>query len=66
MATMIPDDIEEFKTEGEKCFYHFLDTGKTVKLIEYDGQRHSFINEAWYDFMDRVSKFFNLNVKNVE
>jgi len=29
MATMIPDDIQEFKTEGKKCFYHFLATGKT-------------------------------------
>ena len=26
MATMIPDDIEVFKTDGEKLFYHFLAT----------------------------------------
>ena len=49
-----------------KLLQAFLDAGRTVKLIAYDGQRHSFINEAWYDFMDRVSKFYNLNVKNVE
>jgi uncharacterized protein len=49
-----------------KLLQAFLDAGKTVKLIAYDGQRHSFINEAWYDFMDRVSKFFNQYVKNVE
>jgi uncharacterized protein len=49
-----------------KLLQVFLDAGKNVKLIAYDGQRHSFINKAWYDFMDRVSKFFSLNVKNVE
>jgi hypothetical protein len=26
MALMIPDDVEQFKTEGEKHFYHFLQT----------------------------------------
>jgi hypothetical protein len=25
MATMIPVDIEEFETEGEKAFYEFLE-----------------------------------------
>jgi len=49
-----------------KLLQAFLDAGKSVKLIAYEGQRHSFINEAWYDFMDRVAKFYNLNVKNVE
>lgn len=49
-----------------KLLQALLDAGKSVKLIAYDGQRHSFVNEAWYDFMDRVTKFYNLNVKNVE
>ena len=26
MATMIPKDIDEFKTEGEKRFYRFLES----------------------------------------
>jgi hypothetical protein len=26
MATMIPGGIEEFKTEGERCFYRFLES----------------------------------------
>jgi hypothetical protein len=25
MATMMPSDIEEFETEGEKTFYRFLE-----------------------------------------
>jgi hypothetical protein len=24
MATMIPDDVEEFKTDGERVFFNFL------------------------------------------
>jgi hypothetical protein len=43
-----------------------LEAGKTVKLVKYEGQRHSFVNEAWYSFMDSIVKFFNQNVKNVQ
>lgn len=51
---------------SKKLLEAFLDAGKSVKLVAYEGQRHSFINEAWYDFMERVSKFFNLYVKNID
>jgi pimeloyl-ACP methyl ester carboxylesterase len=47
-----------------KLFNAFIEAGKPVKLVAYDGQRHSFINEAWYQFMDTVAKFFNQHVKN--
>jgi uncharacterized protein len=47
-----------------KLFNALLDAGKPVKLVAYEGQRHSFVNEAWYGFMDTISKFYNLNVKN--
>jgi dipeptidyl aminopeptidase/acylaminoacyl peptidase len=48
-----------------KLFNAFLEAEKPVKLVAYDGQRHSFVNEAWYQFMDTVAKFFNQNVKNL-
>jgi len=35
MATMIPTDIEEFGTEGEKAFYKFLEG--VAKLIRFVG-----------------------------
>jgi hypothetical protein len=35
MATMIPGDIEEFGTEGEKAFYKFLEG--VAKLIGFLG-----------------------------
>jgi pimeloyl-ACP methyl ester carboxylesterase len=47
-----------------KLFNAFLEAGKPVKLVAYDGQRHFFINEAWYQFMDTIAKFFNQHVKN--
>lgn len=42
----------------------FLDAGKPVKLIAYEEQRHSFVNEAWYRFMENAAKFFDQYVKN--
>lgn len=47
-----------------KLFDALQDAGKPVKLIEYKEQRHSFINEAWYQFMESVVKFFDQNVKS--
>ncbi|MFZ5857659.1 MAG: alpha/beta hydrolase family protein [Chloroflexota bacterium] len=47
-----------------KLFEALQEAGKPVKLIEYKEQRHSFINEAWYQFMETVVKFFDANVKN--
>lgn len=49
-----------------KLFQAFMDLGKPVKLVAYEEQRHSFINEAWYDFMSTVAKFFDARVKNLE
>lgn len=49
-----------------KLFDAFVAAGKPAKLIEYEGQRHSFVNEAWYQFMDTVTKFFDENVKFAE
>jgi dipeptidyl aminopeptidase/acylaminoacyl peptidase len=44
-------------------FEALQEAGKPVKLIEYKEQRHSFINEAWYQFMETVVKFFDENLK---
>ncbi len=49
-----------------KLFDAFLAAKKPAKLIEYKEQRHSFVNEAWYQFMDTISKFFDENVKFAE
>jgi len=46
-----------------KLFEALQEAGKPVKLIEYKEQRHSFIDEAWYQFMEAVVKFFDENVK---
>lgn len=40
------------------------DAGKEVGLYQYDGEGHSFVEQPWFDFMLRVLKFFDVNVKN--
>lgn len=41
-----------------------LDAGKDVQLFQYDGERHSFIGPAWFEFMGRTLRFFDKYVKN--
>jgi len=40
------------------------DAGKYAELYQYDGERHSFISQPWFDFMERVVRFFDKHVKN--
>lgn len=40
------------------------EAGKSVELYGYEGEGHSFIGQPWFDFMNRVLRFFNANVKN--
>lgn len=40
------------------------DAGKYAELYSYDGERHSFISQPWFDFMSRVVRFFDKYVKN--
>lgn len=42
------------------------DAGKDVELIRYEGERHSFIGQPWFDFMERTLRFFDTNVKSME
>lgn len=40
------------------------DAGKYVELYSYEGERHSFISQPWFDFMSRVVRFFDKYVKS--
>jgi uncharacterized protein len=40
------------------------DAGKQVEMYQYEGERHSFIGEPWFVFMNRVLGFFDEHVKN--
>ncbi len=40
-----------------------LDAGKNVELYQYEGERHSFIGDAWLTFMNRAVRFFDEQVK---
>jgi len=41
-----------------------LEAGKEVQLFQYEGERHSFIGPAWFEFMGRTLRFFDKYVKN--
>ena len=49
---------------SKKLYQAFLDAGKPAKLFAYEGQRHSFIGDAWFRFMEETVRFFDDNVKN--
>lgn len=49
---------------SRKLYQAFLDADKPAKLFSYEGQRHSFIGDAWFRFMEEVVRFFDDNVKN--
>lgn len=40
------------------------DAGRDVELLRYEGERHSFIGQPWFDFMERTLRFFDRYVKN--
>lgn len=40
-----------------------IDAGKDVDLFVYEGQRHSFLGDAWLLFMNRAVEFFDANLK---
>jgi len=40
------------------------DAGKQAELYQYEGEGHSFIGQPWFDFMNRVLRFFDEHVKN--
>lgn len=61
-------DGEEFSGTppewSKKLYTALLDAKKPVKLFAYEGEKHSFIGDAWFDFMAEVARFFDENVKN--
>jgi dienelactone hydrolase len=49
---------------SRKLYEGLLEAGKEVQLFQYEGERHSFIGPAWFEFMGRTLRFFDRNVKN--
>lgn len=40
-----------------------LEAGRQAHLFQYEGEGHSFIGQAWFDFMGRTLRFFDEHVK---
>ncbi len=49
---------------SRKLYQAFLDAGKPAKLFAYEGERHSFIGDPWFQFMEETVRFFDTYVKN--
>jgi dipeptidyl aminopeptidase/acylaminoacyl peptidase len=49
---------------SKKLYQALLDADKTAKLFGYEGERHSFIGDPWFNFMEECAKFFDEYVKN--
>ena len=39
------------------------DANKDVELYQYENEGHSFVGQPWFEFMSRVLRFFNRNLK---
>jgi uncharacterized protein len=39
------------------------DAGKQAEMYQYEGEGHSFIGQPWFDFMTRVLRFFDRNLR---
>ena len=51
---------------SQKLYQGLKDAGKDVQLFAYEGERHSFIGDSWFAFMERTAKFFDGHVKNAK
>lgn len=47
-----------------KAYKAFMETNKPVELFAYDGERHSFLADQWWAFMERTARFFDLYLRN--
>ena len=47
-----------------KMYEAFIDAGADAEIYSYQGEKHSFIGEPWFQFMARTQLFFDTHVKN--
>jgi dipeptidyl aminopeptidase/acylaminoacyl peptidase len=48
---------------SKKLYEGLVEAGKDAQLFGYDGERHSFIGDEWFAFMERTAQFFDKKVK---
>lgn len=46
-----------------KLTQELRDAGKYAEMYQYEGEGHSFIGQPWFDFMIRLLRFFDRNLK---
>jgi pimeloyl-ACP methyl ester carboxylesterase len=48
---------------SKKAYEAFMEANKPVELYGYEGERHSFLADQWWSFMERSAKFFDMHVR---
>jgi hypothetical protein len=49
---------------SRKLHEGLVEAGREGEIFAYEGQAHSFIGDAWFAFMERSARFFDMTVKN--
>jgi dipeptidyl aminopeptidase/acylaminoacyl peptidase len=48
---------------SKKMYKAFIESGVDAQLFGFDGEKHSFHDDAWFAFMERSAQFFDKYVK---
>jgi len=48
---------------SKKMYKAFIKDGKAAQIFGYEGEKHSFHDDAWFAFMERSAQFFDKYVK---
>ncbi len=51
---------------SRKLYDAFVEAGREAELFAYEGERHSFVGDAWVAFMERSARFFDEFVRNAK
>lgn len=48
---------------SKKAYKAFEGAGKPAELFGYEGEKHSFLADQWWAFMERTAQFFDIHVR---
>lgn len=48
---------------SKKAYEAFVKANKPVELYGYEGERHSFLADQWWSFMERSARFFDMHLR---
>lgn len=51
---------------SQKAYLALLESGTPVEVFAYEGEKHSFIGDQWWAFMERAAHFYDEHVKPIQ